>query len=192
MRFVVLYARSRGIPAALAVVVVSVAALLALARATDSTLYFGLIAMAIAAGAWGSGFVGDDPELDRTASVRWPVRRIVHLVLAAAAAAGIVLAFWSTVDPPLLPVDVVWRDVVGLAGLTALGTTVLGGRLAWAPPLGWAAILLLVPPDPTGAWPVVTWLAQPVGSTAAMITAVVLGVAGLACYAVFGPRPARW
>lgn len=84
------------------------------------------------------------------------------------------LALWSTVDPPLLPAGVVWRDVAGLSGLTALGATVLGGRLAWAPPLGWAAILLLVPPDPTGALPVVTWLAQPAGSTAAMITAVVL------------------
>ncbi|WP_344412261.1 hypothetical protein [Amycolatopsis minnesotensis] len=176
----------------MAAVVVSVAALMGLARATDSILYFGLIAMAIAAGAWGSGFAGEDPELDRTASVRWPVYRAAHLLVATAVAVGVVLALWSTVDPPLLPPGVVWRDLAGLAGLTALGAVTIGGRLAWAPPLGWAAILLLVPPDPTGVWPVITWLAQPEGSTAALITAVVLGVAGFACYAGFGPRPARW
>ena len=43
--------------------------------------------------------------------------------------------------------------------------------------------------NPPGYAQIITWAAQPAESGPAIITAVVLGVAGTAAYAALGPRP---
>jgi hypothetical protein len=48
---------------------------------------------------------------------------------------------------------------------------------------------MMTPPSANTAVQVITWLLQPTGTTAATITAIVLGLGGALGYAVRGPRP---
>ncbi len=191
MRRLGLYLRARQVAAGAAVALACVAGTGALAGdAPPVRTMLAVFALALVASATATGLAGQDPALDRTAALDWRWRRVAHVVAAGALAAGAVTALGVVTDP-LVDGAVVVRDAVGLTGLAALGVVLLGGGLAWCVPTVWAVVAvsaLLVTPSP-GA-PLVTWLVQPPGTTAATVTAGVLGVLGTAVYAVLGP-PAR-
>jgi hypothetical protein len=200
MRWIILYARSRQLPAATAVLVLSTAVLCALGRYVESPgLRLALATLAVLAGATavGPGLAGADAALDRTAAIAWPPRRAAHLIAgivatAAAVAAGAATTLAShTAESGGGPhIETIARAAVGLGGLVGLCAAVLGTGRAWLVPVAWTVLVVLNGPA-TGSWRVeaLTWLVQPVGSTAATATAVALGVAGTIGYAIFGaPR----
>jgi len=101
VRLLVLYLRSRQVPAALAAAVGSVAVVWSLSQATDNpTIRATLALLAVVAGtaAAGSGLAGADIDLDRTAAIAWPPRRAAHVIAAGAAVIGIIAATALTGD----------------------------------------------------------------------------------------------
>ncbi|MGC9665717.1 hypothetical protein ACNTMW_04070 [Planosporangium sp. 12N6] len=192
MRWLVLYVRSRRIPAATGAVLVTAAALASLARAVhdpDARLAMTALAVAACATVVGPGLAGADPDLDRTAGVAWPSRRAGHLVAAAAAVAAAVLAAVALAGAGTVGGWVVTRDVAGLTGLTGLVAAAVGAGRAWMAPVA-AAVPGVLFGATGGGWhrEVLTWVAQPSGTTSATVTAAVLGVAGLLAYGVRGAR----
>lgn len=87
------------------------------------------------------------------------------------------------------------RTVTGMTGLVALGAVAHGASRAWLPAVAWTLVSLwlappLAPPPSERAYlRVLTWMVQPSNTTAATVTAILLGVAGTLSYAVLGPRP---
>jgi hypothetical protein len=188
MRWVVLYARSRGIPLALAAILLSTTAFWALATldgAPDQALSVLVLVAGTAFAA--AGLAGQDVALDRIAAIRWPPRRAAH-VLAIAVVVGSALLFLQNWGDPLSPAGVVLRDTFGLTGLTALGAALCGGQYAWTFPTGWFAFSLGVPMDTEVLSQVAGWLWQPPGTPAATAAALVLGIGGTLVYAACGNR----
>jgi hypothetical protein len=191
MRLLVLYLRSRRVPTALAAAVGGVAALWTLGQATDSQragALLGLLAVVAAIATAGPGLAGADIDLDRTAAIAWPPRRAAHVIAAGAVVIGLVAA------TGLAGAGQITRDAAGMSGLVALGAAALGAGRAWLPPLIWT---LLAWTTRTMLWPaaggathqeVLTWMLQPARSTAALVTAVILGITGLGAYAILGPQ----
>ncbi|NUT49016.1 MAG: hypothetical protein HOV94_17170, partial [Saccharothrix sp.] len=106
-----------------------------------------------------------------------------------AAAVAALLLVAGRITDPVAPAAFVLRDVLGLGGLAALGAVVLGARAAWALPVGWTGVTLVVPSgDEHWLSRLLTWPVQPAGTTSATVTAVVLGCTGLLAYAVVGCR----
>ncbi|WP_033441060.1 hypothetical protein [Saccharothrix sp. NRRL B-16314] len=186
-RWLVLYARSRHVPASAAAALVGVAASAVLAGPGGSR-QFAAFAVAVGVAALATGFGGHDLALDRTAAFGWPPRRAAHVLLGGAFLTGLLLAAGRITDPLAADAFLV-RDVVGLGGLAALGALLLGSRAAWALPVGWTGITLVVP---TGEehWlsRLLSWPVQPAATTSATITAIVLGCTGLLAYSSFGCR----
>jgi hypothetical protein len=192
MRLLLLYLRSRQVPAALATAVGSVAVLWWLSQATDDpTLHatLGLLAVAAGTAAAGTGLAGADIDLDRSAAIAWPPRRAAHVVAVGGAIIGIVAATALTGDQ-LAPARQIVRDAVGMSGLVALGAATLAASRAWVAPLTWTLLVLLwVPAAGATYQQVLSWMLQPAASAPAAITASVLGVTGVLAYAILGPRP---
>lgn len=136
------------------------------------------------------GLGSPDVALDRTAAIRWPVRRIglVALVAGAAGAAVLVVLAACATGDGSVPLAAVLRNAAGMGGLAALGATVLGGPFAWAPPLGWLAVAVIVPRHPDTPALIATWMLRSADTPVATGTALVFGAAGTAIYAVLGPR----
>ncbi|WIY05722.1 hypothetical protein QRX60_18410 [Amycolatopsis mongoliensis] len=186
MRWAALYARSRQVPAAFTALLAATAGVWFLARDSWSsipvmlTLTAGIAVAAI-------GLSGQDPDLDRTAALPWPVRRFAHLALIGLAAGGAVLAVQElgtlTVD-----ISIILRDAAGLLGLAVLAATVAGGQFGWTLPLLWAAITPFVHDDGSTTSHIVAWMLQPSGSATATWTALTLAVAGTATYTAGGGR----
>src|SRR5262245_12294210 len=121
MRWLILYLRSRSIPATVAVTMCSNAALWSLSRVVDSPAApakLALLATIVGALAISPALAGQDPELDKTAAIRWPLRRAAHVTLATAVVTGILSATALT-GHPLNQAGPIARNVVGLAGLVA-------------------------------------------------------------------------
>lgn len=175
MRLLTLYLRARAVPAALGVMLIATAGFWAV-DVPDVRLL--VLAIGLGVGAAAGGLGGHDIDLDRTAAIAWLPRRALHLMAITAIMSGLLFA------TDLGTTEVIVRDCVGLTGLAALGATVLGRQLAWSPPVTWTlcSVALSVPDE------VVNWMLQPSGTTAATLTAAVLGVTGAAAYTVFGPR----
>jgi hypothetical protein len=192
MRLLLLYLRSRQVPAALAAAVGSVAVLWWLGQAThdptvDATL--GLLAVAAGTAAAGAGLAGADIDLDRSAAIAWPPRRAAHVIAVGGAIVGIVAATALTGDQ-LAPARQIIRDAAGMSGLIALGAATLGASRAWVVPLTWTFLALLWVPAAAATYQqVLTWMLQPAASVPAAITTSVLGVTGVLAYAILGPRP---
>ena len=183
-RWLLLYARSRQVPASAATVVTGFAALALL----DGSPHVAAFAAALGTAVVATGLGGQDLALDRTAAFGWPPRRAAHLLLGGAVVAALLLLAGRVTDP-IAPDAFVLRDVLGLGGLAALGAVLLGSRAAWAPPVGWTGLTLVVPPG-DGHWlsRLLTWPVQPTGTTSATVTAVVLGCTGLLAYGLLGCR----
>ncbi|MEQ0560428.1 hypothetical protein ABJI51_15170 [Amycolatopsis sp. NEAU-NG30] len=186
MRWAVLYARSRQVPAAVTAVVVSTVAVWLLSG-DDWTLPQALLALAAAVAVAAIGLSGQDPGLDRTAALPWPVRRFAHLALIGVLAGALVLGVQelglSTVDT-----GVILRDAAGLTGLAGLAATTAGGQFGWTLPLLWCAISPFVPQDGSATSHIAAWLLQPRETPAATWTAVTLAVMGAAAYTAWGGR----
>ncbi|SEF27453.1 hypothetical protein SAMN05421837_103861 [Amycolatopsis pretoriensis] len=186
MRWATLYARSRQLPAAVTALLLVTAGLWFLARGWWSpvpvvlTLTAGIAVAAI-------GLSGQDPDLDRTAALPWPVRRFAHLALIGLAAGGTVLAF-QQLGATTVATEIILRDAAGLLGLAGLAATIAGGQFGWTLPLLWAAITPFIPDDDTTTSRVVTWMVQPAGTPAATWTALIAACAGAATYTVWGGR----
>lgn len=178
-RWLLLYARSRQVPAAAATVVAGFAALAPLDGSPHVTAFAAALGTAVVA----TGFGGHDLALDRTAAFGWPPRRAAHLLVGGAVVTALLLAAGLTAENAF-----VLRDVVGLGGLAALAAVVLGARAAWTLPVGWTGVTLVVPPGTDWPTRLLTWPVQPTGTTSATVTAVVLACTGLLAYAWFGCR----
>lgn len=191
MRLLTLYLRSRRVPAAVAVVVLGTAALTSLAQlgggATAHSV-LAVLAIAVSVAVMGPGLAGADLDLDRTAGLAWPPRRVAHVVVAAVGIAGVVAAA-SLIGDSLADGRVILRDTLGLGGLTALGAATVGAQRAWIAPVAWSVAVV-----PVGAssrtWyaELFTWLLQPAGTASATVVASVLAVLGTAAYAAAGSR----
>ncbi|MDX6757929.1 MULTISPECIES: hypothetical protein [Streptomyces] len=191
MRWLTLYARSRQVPASLAVVVIGAVVAWALAR--DGSGGPGdprIPALVIGAGATAAsiGLGGQDVALDRTAAIRWVLRRTAHVLLIGAVVGAVLLAV-QAMGEDLATTAFVVRNSAGLMGLVAIGAAVCGAQYAWTLPIAWLSFSLFAP-DPTSApLQVATWMLLPPGTAAGTWTALVLAVAGTVAYAVAGPRP---
>ena len=186
MRWAILYARSRQLPAAAAVLPVVTVGVWFLGRDSWHTILAALTltaAVAVAA----IGLSGQDADLDRTAALPWPVRRFAHLALIGVVAGALVLGV-QQLGLSAVDVAVVVRDAAGLAGLAGLAATVAGGQFGWTLPLAWYAVSPLVPKSDSTVSRVTAWLLEPPETVAATWTAVVLAVLGVVAYTGWGGR----
>jgi hypothetical protein len=186
MRPFTLYARSRGIPAALVVLpVVVLVAWTALhspwtpLSATLTTLAAVLVVTV--------GLAGQDPELDATTAVPWRAWRFGHLVLAAGPAAVVVLLV-QELGPERFDAAFVVRNAAGMIGLAGLAAAAAGARFAPAAPVLWWAVSAVLPPPRSVPERIVSWSFCPSGDAVAMWTAAVLFVSGIAAYSARGGR----
>ncbi|MFI7295284.1 hypothetical protein [Streptomyces sp. NPDC050121] len=190
MRWLMLYARSRQVPASLAAVVISAVAVWALAR--DGSVGPGdprMPAIMIVAGVMAAsiGLGGQDVALDRTAAIRWVLRRAAHVLLIGAVVGAVLLAV-QTMGEDVATTAFVVRNSAGLMGLAAIGATVCGAQYAWTLPIAWLAFSFFAPPPTSAPMQVANWMLLPPGTAAGTWTALVLAVVGTATYAVAGPR----
>ncbi|HUQ55787.1 hypothetical protein [Lentzea sp.] len=196
MRALTLYARSRGVPAALvALPVVVFAAWLALRSpwtplSASLTALAGVLVVTV-------GLTGQDPELDASTALPWPVWRFGHLLLATALAAtavlGVQLLGVQLLGVQLLgdaPSDVAFfvRDAAGMAGLAGLTATVAGARLAPVAPVLWWAVSAIMPPGESLSWRITTWPTGASDDPVTTWTAAALFAAGIAAYTARGGR----
>jgi hypothetical protein len=191
-----LYLRSRSAPAGTAVLLGCAVALWVLGLVVDNRDGRSLLVMlATVAGVVviAPGLAGPDHDLDRVAAIAWSPRRALHVVVAAGIVFGL-LGATAQLGDPMSGMAPIARNTAGLAGLVALGAVTLGAARATLLPILWAVLVMQVTP-PMGAPPdrpvykeMLTWLAQPIGSTPATVTAVLLGVVGTLAYALFGSR----
>lgn len=191
MRWFALYLRSRSAPVALAAAAGSALALWALGATIDDPQAedaFALLAVLAGATATAPGLAGADPDLERTGAIAWPPRRTAHLVLAGATILGIVAATALTDTGSLA------RNVTGMIGLVALGAAFLGASRAWFLPLSWTLLTIAFtlpegsPPTEPTYKVVLTWMLQPLETTSATLTAVLLGATGILAYTIRGAR----
>lgn len=128
-------------------------------------------------------------EVERSLSRPLVRMRLCHLV-GQVIVASLVLAVASTSWPG---VDVEWRfvrNLLGLGGLGLLSIRVLGGRLSWAPPLGFATLALFQRGVAGGGPPDWAWVVQPTSRHTAAALSLSLLMAGVALAARFGARDA--
>ncbi|WP_133914297.1 hypothetical protein [Streptomyces sp. NBC_00582] len=190
MRWLTLYARSRQVPASLAVVLISTLAGWALARdAGGEPADPRLPVLVLAAGAMAVsvGLGGQDLALDRTAAIPWVPRRAAHVLLGGALVAAIPLAVRAA-GADLATTAFIVRDGAGLMGLAAVGATVCGGPYAWTLPFAWLSYAFFAPAPTSVPTQVASWMLLPSGTAAGTWTALILTAAGTAAYAVAGPR----
>jgi hypothetical protein len=173
VRWWVLYARSRRLGVTVAAMAGSAVALLVLGHAHAVPVGTTLSVTVASA-----GLVGADAALDRVASIRWPPRRAAHLI-------GIAVLTGLASLPSAVPPGAVVRDALGQAGLAGVGVTLFGESFGWCLPFAALVVTYL----PGLAWiPAATWLAQPAGSTPALVAAIAFGVTGLLSYSAIGCR----
>jgi hypothetical protein len=195
-RPLLLYLRSRRATATVTVGLATTAALWAMAtrldtRDTDRLL--GLYAVVACVALAGRGLAGADLDLDRAGAIDWRPRRAAHVALVVGASFGIAAASVLT-GRMLGPVGEIARNAVGLGGVLALAAATLGATRAWIPVVLWAGVAPRLiydfwpAPDPPAFAQALTWPIQAAASAPAVITAVVLGLAGVAAYAIAGPR----
>ncbi|MEU9455853.1 hypothetical protein [Streptomyces sp. NPDC048277] len=190
MRWLTLYARSRRVPASLAVVVISAVAVWALARdggGGPGDQRLPVLVLAAGAMAASTGLGGQDLALDRTAAIRWVPRRAAHVLLAGAVVAAVLLTVQAAGGSMATTAFVV-RDSAGLTGLGALGAALLGGRHAWTLPFAWLSVSFFAPPATNTPMRVAAWMLLPPGTASGTWTALALTIAGTTAYAFAGPR----
>jgi hypothetical protein len=185
-----LHLRARRVPTAVLTAAASVAAMWALwtssTKAPLISVEIAALAALLAVAALSTTLGAADEELERTAAVRWWLRRGVHLTVALAVVIGLLLITGVT-DARFGPAGLVLRNAAGLLGLCALGATLIGVQKAWIAPLAWTlvAVVLRLSGD-SDRVQAITWLIQPAGSRAAAVVAVVLALGGGVAYAMRG------
>ncbi|MFF5531723.1 hypothetical protein ACFY71_04485 [Streptomyces cinerochromogenes] len=195
MTGLLLYARSRTLPATLAALAATAAFAVWAAARLDAYLdpdrRVPIVAMAplLASAVIGASLYTPSDELDRTAVRRWWPRRLTQLAgltaLAALLVTPAVLGHAETFGPPA-----VLRNTLGCTGLTATAAVLLGARLSWLPAFGYVTAVYLGSTTARGrAATIWAWPMQPGAATGAWATAVTAFVLGAALYAVRGARP---
>lgn len=198
MRLAVLYARSRGVPAAAGVLLaLCVTGAWAGHWLSTRPLLDGTtarlpvtVALAVAVAVVLAGTLHSPAdELERGTPRPWAGWRAGHALAAAAAGAALVA--------PVLPAAVygqvsLLRNTVGLLGLCLVTAAVVGPRLAWSLPLAYVASVYLAAGirDDQGrqVW---AFVMQPAASTAALVSAVVALTAGTAVWSATAHKPMR-
>jgi hypothetical protein len=189
-----LYARSRAVPRALAVLIASAALAVWAADGLDAYVdperRVPVVALAplFAAAAIGTSLHTASDELDRTAVRLWWPRRTVHLLALTLFAAALlplaVLGHASVFGPPAMV-----RNTLGSTGLTAAAAALLGARLSWLPAFGYVSAVYLASAGAHGRWSAVwAWPVQPGGGTGAWAVAAVVFAGGGALYVARGAR----
>ncbi|MFG3011094.1 hypothetical protein ACGFZB_11640 [Streptomyces cinerochromogenes] len=195
MTGLLLYVRSRTLPATLAALAATAAFAVWAAARLDAYLdpdrRVPIVAMAplLASAVIGASLYTPSDELDRTAVRRWWPRRLTQLAgltaLAALLVTPAVLGHAETFGPPA-----VLRNTLGCTGLTATAAVLLGARLSWLPAFGYVTAVYLGSTTARGrAATIWAWPMQPGAATGAWATAVTAFVLGAALYAVRGARP---
>ena len=190
MRWLALYLRSRRVPAALAGAAACVVVTWSLWSVSSNSRTVGIemlvLTVLLLVAALTATLGGPDDALEQTAALRWPPRRVAHL-LGAFLVVVVLLGVTLATGARFAPVLVVVRDAAGLLGLTALGAATIGTARAWFAPLGWTLPAIMFPRTEPLAGQILTWQAQPSSSTAAAATAGLLALGGLIAYAAAGP-----
>ncbi|GAA3920891.1 hypothetical protein [Actinoplanes auranticolor] len=190
MRWLTLYLRSRRAPMALAaagslaVLMWSLWSLFSDAR--DVGFQMVALTVLLLVVALTATLGGPDDALEGTAALRWPRRRVAHLLVALLVVVAPLLVTFAT-GAHFGPGWMVVRDAAGLLGLTALAAAATGTARAWFLPLAWTLAAALYPRTEPVLGQILTWQSQPPASTAAAVTAGLLALAGLVAYAVAGP-----
>ncbi|MEV0633571.1 hypothetical protein AB0I77_01050 [Streptomyces sp. NPDC050619] len=190
-----LYARSRAVPSALAVLlatgVLAVWAAHGLDAYVDPLRRVPVVALAplLAAAVIGASLHTASDELDRTAVRPWWRVRLAHLLaltaLAAALLSAAVLGHASVFGPPAMI-----RNTLGCTGVTVASAALLGARLSWLPAFGYVGAAYLGSAGAHGRAGTVVWAwpVQPGGDTGAWAVALAAFVVGGALYVVRGAR----
>ena len=165
MRAVLLYARSRQVPASVAVAALCCLFIRFVMPSGDPR--WPALAITGAVSALATGLSGQDADLDRTAAWPWHTYRLAHVLAIASVTAALVAC--------TAPLPFLVRGCVGMTGLAALGAALFGGHLAWTLPCGWFAVTFFTE----------SWLFAPVDSLAAAWIASALGVVGTTTYVLF-------
>ena len=190
MRWLTLYLRSRRAPAALVATGVCAAVMWSLwsvfSDSHDAAVQMVILTVLLLIAALTATLGGPDDALEGTAGLRWPSRRVAHLLVAFLVVVVLPLATLAT-GARFGPAWLVVRDAAGLLGLTALGSATIGTARAWFLPLGWTLTAILFPRSEPVIGSILTWQAQPPANTAATVTAGLLALGGLIAYAVAGP-----
>jgi hypothetical protein len=189
-RWLPLYLRSRRVPLAAPISLAPVATVALLWSASadrpevDPSL--AVLTLVLALAPLIPTLAGDDDALEKTAALPWPPRRVLHLVGTGTFAAVMLLGA-RVAGADFGPAWVIVRNSAGLAGLIGLGVALVGTRLAWAAPITWSALQVMVnAPGGPGWRQSLFWLMQPERNVPAAITAAVLLAAGVLAYAVRG------
>lgn len=132
------------------------------------------------------GLAGQDPELDASTAVPWPLWRLGHLLLATTLAAISVLLVQKLGPEPFAAAFVV-RDTAGMVGLTGLAAAVAGARFAPAAPVLWWAVSAIMPTGQATSGQsmttrIITWPLGPSDDPVTTWTAAALFVSGVAAY----------
>lgn len=191
----VLYARSRAVPRALAALVATAALAVWGAHALEAYLdpdrRVPVVALAplCASAVIGTSLYTASDELDRTAVRPWWTRRLVQLLaltsLAAALLPVAVLGQTHAFGPPVMI-----RNTLGFAGLAAAAATVLGARLSWLPAFAYVSAVYIGAAGASGpAAPLWAWPVEPGGQPGAWAAALAAFGLGGALYVVRGARP---
>ncbi|MFS4097121.1 hypothetical protein [Streptomyces sp. AF1A] len=194
MNGLVLYARSRALPFALAALAGTAAFAVWAAGRLDAYLdperRVPIVALAplLAAAVIGTSLHSASDTLDRTAVRPWWPRRLAHLAaltaLAAALLAPAVLGHAQTFGAPA-----VVRNVLGCTGMTAAAAAVLGARLSWLPAFAYVSAVYLGGGHAHGrAATVWAWPMQPVAQAGAWAAALTVCALGSAVYVARGGR----
>ncbi|MER6410786.1 hypothetical protein [Streptomyces humidus] len=191
-----LYARSRGLPLALALLAGVCAFVVAAAHRTDgayaapgwwaSVVVLGPLS---AAALIGASLYAPSDELDRTAVRPWWPRRLVHL-LALSALACVPLALTGSGEGSASVTAALVRNLLGCVGVTAASAVLVGARLSWLPALCCVGAVHLASSEvrewAVGVW---GWPTRPGQEAGAWLAADVVFVLGAALHAARGPRP---
>ncbi|MEU5398377.1 hypothetical protein ABZ348_03650 [Streptomyces sp. NPDC005963] len=192
----VLYCRSRRLPAALALLV---ATALLTARAGDwstgqtrwdqgasapAIVFAPLLASVVV----GSTLPSPGDELDRLSARAWWPRRLVHLLgLTSLAALLLALAVPGAPGDSGAPAAV--RNLLGAMGLVTLATTLCGARVSWLPVSVYAVMAFTAAPHArTGGLVVWAWALQPGAASWTWLVAGALFTAGAVLHAGRGAR----
>lgn len=193
-----LYARSRALPLALALLAGACAfagwaAHRADAADPDPGWSASVVALTplLAATLIGASLHAPSDELDRTAVRPWWPRRLVHLLaLSALPCTLLPLAVLRDGLGPAAAAAAVIRDLLGCVGVAAIAAVVVGARLSWLPAFCCVGAVLLASGRMRGRTVTVgVWPAQPGQEAGAWLAAGAVFVLGTALYAARGSRP---
>ena len=190
MRWLTLYLRSRQAPMALAaaggLAVLMWSLWSVFSNSRDVGFQMVVLTVLLLVVALTATLGGPDDALEGTAALRWPRRRVAHLLVAMLVVVVLLLVTLAT-GARFGPGWMVVRDAAGLLGLTALAAATMGTARAWFLPLAWTLTAALFPRSESVLAQILTWQSQPPASTAANLTGALLALGGLVTYAVAGP-----